>query len=493
MLLHGNRLTRDVTASTNDTRDYEYTYDGLHRLQTYDRGTWSGSAITSSQQQREWELDQLGNWDKTYSDLTQTTVEEDRTHNDANELTAFTTPTANVDPVHDAAGNMTEAPNPADPTVKHKYVFDAWNRLVKVTDASDVSIQENEFDGLNRRIVKIDKTGASDVTYDYYYNQQWQVAEIRKDGDADPWKQYVYHPEYVDAIAVRYYDSDTDGTGVVSHYYLQDANYNVTAVTDNTGTVKERYAYTPYGEVTFLDANFANPATSSAISNEYLYTGRRLDPETGLQLNRNRFYHATMGRWMNRDPIGYKGGMNLYGYVDNEPMEYNDPYGEAKCHSALQVGQSSANGTYRFSGKMYGVTGRRFNGIVRWKADDNGVTLYTEIKVLGRVVSRGEGSGDVGCRCKDCECVASNFTFGFDAAYWSEGVLKSDEGRGTVVSGGAFGGVQVGGSLISASGFVGHTHFVRKVDPDTGYFSIPHSVTDGRSFDLTWKCRGSCR
>jgi len=154
------------------------------------------------------------------------------------------------------------------------------------------------------------------------------VLEIRKNGNANPWKQYVYHPEYVDAIALRYYDANTDGN-VVEHYYLQDANFNVTAVTDNAGTVVERYSYTPYGEVTYLDASFSALALQgSAISNEHLYTGRRLDPETGLQLNRNRFYASHLGRWVNRDPIGYRGGdANLYAYVGAIPLRYVDPLG----------------------------------------------------------------------------------------------------------------------------------------------------------------------
>ncbi|MCH8840671.1 MAG: RHS repeat-associated core domain-containing protein, partial [Planctomycetes bacterium] len=223
---------------------------------------------------------------------------------------------------------MTTIPQPLAPSSSYTLKYDAWNRLVKVTDASDVSIQENEYDGLNRRIVKIDKAADPDVTYDYYYNRQWQVLEIHQDGDTvNPEKQYVYHPYYVDAIALRDYDADTNGSSV-RHYYLQDANFNVTAVTDNTGAVAERYSYTPYGEVTFLDANFANPATSSTIGNEYLYTGRRLDPETHLQLNRNRFYASHLGRWVNRDPIGYDGSQwNLYEYGSSDPMTSVDPSG----------------------------------------------------------------------------------------------------------------------------------------------------------------------
>ena len=115
-------------------------------------------------------------------------------------------------------------------------------------------------------------------------------------------KQYVYHPHYVDAVAMMIDSSDDE------HYYLQDANFNVTAVVDDQGTVVERYAYTPYGEVTILESNFtADPDNKSDIANEYLYTGRRLDPETGLQINRYRYYHSGLGRWVNRDPIGVFG------------------------------------------------------------------------------------------------------------------------------------------------------------------------------------------
>jgi len=129
---------------------------------------------------------------------------------------------------------------------------------------------------------------------------------------------------------LRYYDANTDGN-VVEHFTLQDANFNVTAVTDNAGTVVERYAYTPYGEATELEADFsADAVNKSDIDNELLYTGRRLDPETGLQLNRNRFYASHLGRWVNRDPIGYEGSKwNLYEYVGGMPLKYWDPSGLA--------------------------------------------------------------------------------------------------------------------------------------------------------------------
>ncbi len=194
--------------------------------------------------------------------------------------------------------------------------------MVEVKEGATV-IQQNQFDGLNRRIVR-DETGGTGNLRHFYYNQQWQVLEERVGTATTADKQYVYHPHYVDAIALSY-----DSAGV-EHYYLQDANFNVTAITENTGTVVERYAYTPYGEVTVLDADFSADADNkSDISNELLYTGRRLDPETGLQLNRNRFYASHLGRWVNRDPIGYEGSeWNLYEYVNGIPLNGLDPTGE---------------------------------------------------------------------------------------------------------------------------------------------------------------------
>jgi RHS repeat-associated protein len=127
------------------------------------------------------------------------------------------------------------------------------------------------------------------------------------------------------------YDANTDGsyggTNEGTHYYCQDANFNVTAVVKSDSTVLERYNYTPYGEVTFLTPSFS-AESSSIIANTHLYTGRERDPETGLQLNRYRYYASHLGRWLTRDPIGYDGGgPNLYEYVLGAPIDALDPVG----------------------------------------------------------------------------------------------------------------------------------------------------------------------
>ncbi|MCD6304199.1 MAG: RHS repeat-associated core domain-containing protein, partial [Planctomycetes bacterium] len=163
---------------------------------------------------------------------------------------------------------------------------------------------------------------------DSYYSDAWQVVEVRKDGDADPLKQFIWDQRYVDSPVVRFHDGDTDGTIDDTLYYTTDANFNVTALLNASGAVVERYAYDPYGAVTVLDADWSSDADgASDVDNHTLYAGYHFDSETGLYHVRNRMYHPTLGRWMQRDPIGYVDGMSLYGYVGASTATRVDPLG----------------------------------------------------------------------------------------------------------------------------------------------------------------------
>ena len=49
--------------------------------------------------------------------------------------------------------------------------------------------------------------------------------------------------------------------------------------------------------------------------------------ETSLYYYKRRYYSPALGRFLSRDPIGYRSGMNLYGYVGDRPMARTDPLG----------------------------------------------------------------------------------------------------------------------------------------------------------------------
>ncbi|MBL8066741.1 MAG: RHS repeat-associated core domain-containing protein, partial [Chthonomonadaceae bacterium] len=56
--------------------------------------------------------------------------------------------------------------------------------------------------------------------------------------------------------------------------------------------------------------------------------GYYYDSETGLYLCQQRYYDSNQGRWLNRDPIGYAGGVNVYGYCGGSPVGWVDSSGE---------------------------------------------------------------------------------------------------------------------------------------------------------------------
>jgi RHS repeat-associated protein len=67
---------------------------------------------------------------------------------------------------------------------------------------------------------------------------------------------------------------------------------------------------------------------SYAEVNPFRWSTKYFDIETGLSDYGHRYYHAGLGRWLNRDPIGEFGGANLYGYVHNSPATSIDPLGQ---------------------------------------------------------------------------------------------------------------------------------------------------------------------
>lgn len=198
------------------------------------------------------------------------------------------------------------------------------------------------YDGEGRRIARLIPKDENWDRTDYCHDESWQVVEQRvvadqEDPDAVATAvkfQYVCDQRHFDAPVLRdenkgpgAADDDCTDSGDERLYCTNDANVNVTALVDGaTGNVVERYMYDAYGKVTILDGttggqtDWATDANQvSDVANDVLFAGYRFDAETGLYSVRNRMYHPTLGRWIQRDPAGYVDGENLYGYVSDNP------------------------------------------------------------------------------------------------------------------------------------------------------------------------------
>ena len=375
-----NRLWREnaLTHGTANQFDEAYAHDGLHRLQDAARGTLDdppSEGLLAKTFEQAWGLDQVGNW-PTFKegDGTNWTLEQTREHNKANEI-ANQDPIAGtpnwLDPEYDARGNTTKVPVPGD-EVNHYYTltFDAWNRLVKVQDdqGTPATVAEYRYDGANRRIRKYtDKSGDDWTVREFYYNASWQALEVSKDtkarvGGVEPdlaapaYEQYVWSARYIDAPVLRDRNNDQDPDLEERLYYATDANMNVTALLDTDGTVVERYVYDPYGRARVYSDDWSTQISwANSKQNSMRYCGYYFDNETGLYHVRHRYYHATVGRWISRDPLAEilsnrtlntlqlsslhvlldmsmeRLPQNLYEFVRSMPASGYDPLGLACC------------------------------------------------------------------------------------------------------------------------------------------------------------------
>jgi RHS repeat-associated protein len=237
-------------------------------------------------------------------------------YNDANRMLTFN----DKNMTYDANGKMTSVTNSCGTT---SYDWDASNRLVGIngfnSDCSELSASF-EYDAVGRRIEKT----INGETTQYLYDGIDIVQEIKN------------NTVYADYIRTLNIDEPlarikTDGT---IRFYQTDALGSVIALTDDNGVVKTQYSYDPFGNVT---------VTGEISDNPFHYTGRENDG-TGLYYYRARYYSPELQRFISEDPIGFEGGINLFAYVGNNPVNFIDPSGQVPLIVIIPVVAGVING-----------------------------------------------------------------------------------------------------------------------------------------------------
>lgn len=201
--------------------------------------------------------------------------------------------------LYDASGNLQN-----DATGK-AYEWDAANRLAAISYPGNKRT-EFSYDGLSRRVQILEKASGSVTSTKQFV---WVGNRIAEERDAN------------NVITQRYFadgEQRIGGGDAGLYYYTRDHLDSVREVTSSTGALQARYDYDPYGNRTKL---------SGTLDVDFGFTGHYFHAPSGLNLTLYRAYSPTLGRWLSRDPIGEAGGLNLYGYVLNDPVNLIDPLG----------------------------------------------------------------------------------------------------------------------------------------------------------------------
>jgi RHS repeat-associated protein len=173
----------------------------------------------------------------------------------------------------------------------------------------------------------------------------WQAMEERNpfggSGSTDtPTKRYVWGTYTDECLQINLLQAAGPQSLPAGYYYLlQDTLYRAVALTDTNGNIVEAYDTDAYGNTMIFTGPGADgtwftddDVQSNYGANSIIYCGYRYDPESENYYVRNRYYAPILGHWLTRDPIGYRGEINLYGYVASSPVGKADPAGTHLYH-----------------------------------------------------------------------------------------------------------------------------------------------------------------
>ena len=224
---------------------------------------------------------------------------------------------------HDAAGNVTRIERDGSPTLD--LTWNSQYQLVSVS-TNGVFAESYAYDALGRRV----STTTLEGTTRHVYDDNWQcIADIDEQGNVVA--SYTWGEGIDRLLAVT--------VGGVTYYALTDIQGTVWGYVDSQNNVVARWQYDAWGNV--VDEEVSDPALSNL---RYRFQGREWSATTGLTNFRMRWYDSETGRWLSKDPIGLSGGLNLYAFCLNNPVNGIDPFGYCAdddgmdwAHAALDI------------------------------------------------------------------------------------------------------------------------------------------------------------
>jgi len=278
-----------------------------------------------------------------------------------NRLSSFNSTNVSVD----ADGNLTYGPGTNG--TFYSYGYDARNRL---TSAGGVSYA---YDAANNRLAVTNGTNVAT----YVIDPQTSQVLMRVSNTATNY--YIYGNGLL-------YEIDVIGAVTSVFYYHFDVRGSTIAMTDGSGNLTDQFEYSPYGMETYHAGTSSTP---------FLYNGRYgvQTDNNGLLYMKARFYNPYICRFLNPDPSGFSGGLNLYQFASGNPVCQVDPTGfgsvSANNGQASWISGSTpnnsmyANGTPVNSQNPFGVANNPSYGALV------GNGLNNTVSAIGQTIGQG--------------------------------------------------------------------------------------------------------
>jgi RHS repeat-associated protein len=291
-----------------------YRYDNIGQLTVADSSV--GGEDTGYSYDHAWNVSSATNSLATNSFLV----------NNLNELTNWTAGIA----AYDSNGNMISR---AISGTNIDYTYDDENRLIGVTNTFTGGMTSTYlvYDGLGRIRGRCEsfQYGDFDITMicsSYVYDGFRVIQE--RDLFNNPTVSYTRGNDLsgslegaggIGGLLAR--STPAGFSGPAGHnYYFADGNGNITYMLDNGQSMVAKYRYDAFG-------NTVSKSGALADANVYRFSSKEFHVNSGLYYFGYRFYDPSLQRWINRDPTGEAGGLNLYEFVSNDPVSKIDPFG----------------------------------------------------------------------------------------------------------------------------------------------------------------------
>ena len=336
----------NITTKATEHGTYTYTYDELYRLT---------GAVNPTVTDETYTYDDLGNR------LTSAAVTGNWAYNLNNELESY----GGTMLTYDSNGNIATK---MIASVDTRYIYDVGDRMTEVKDDSGVVFAAYYYDPFGRRLWK--NTG-SGRTY-YHYSDEGLIGEY--DSNGVEIKTYGY------AMGSQWGTNPLfQKVGTTYYWYHNDHQGTPQKMTDTTGTVVWSATYDSFGKTTI---------GTETITNNLRFPGQYYDTETGLHYNWNRYYDPETGRYMRVDPVGE--GLNLYLYVQNNPLKYIDPKGLQTLFKDSNQSSVSNNLVYKNDVDIYNE-----NVNNPFYLETVGVTHYPNTSSSTNNISLASGNNEV--------------------------------------------------------------------------------------------------